>query len=243
MRARRRQFCWWASSEGCKFLSAICTNSRGHLGGPLYNRCAKPSSPTVEAGGAQAQFGTGSFRRPLQPLGPGGATCEVALHATTPRLRTPEVSYCRLGGCHPFLERKCQTWGRVHRLRDSTRSVERPSLWPTWFTFDGSDDADPLRLADKLGQLDAQVGELQRDGIASPTVPVEVECFLTGDWKGMCARHTKLKCRCWHCDLAFQEFGGDNLRPSDFVISIRWRASSPLRTPNTSCWRHCTWLL
>ena len=107
-------------------------------------------------------------------------------------------------------------------LADSTRSAGRPSLWSTWFTFDGSDDADPLRLADKLGQLDAQVGELQRDGIATPTVTVEVECFLTGDGKGMCAGHTKLKCRCWHCDLAFEDFGGDNLRPSDFIISIQW---------------------
>ena len=53
-------------------------------------------------------------------------------------------------------------------LADSTRSAGRPSLWSTWFTLDGSDDADPLRLADKLGQLDAQVGELQRDGIATP---------------------------------------------------------------------------
>ena len=40
-------------------------------------------------------------------------------------------------------------------LADSTRSAGRPSLWPTWFTSDGSDDADPLCLADKLGQLDA----------------------------------------------------------------------------------------
>ena len=53
---------------------------------------------------------------------------------------------------------------------------------------------------------------------------VEVECFLTGDGKGMCAGHTKLKCRCWHCDLAFEDFEGDNLRPRDFVISIRWGA-------------------
>ena len=89
-------------------------------------------------------------------------------------------------------------------------------------TFDGSDDADPLRLADKLGQLDARVVELQRDGIATPTVTVEVECFLAGDRKGMCARHTKLKCRCWHCDIAFGNFTGDNLRPSDVIISIRW---------------------
>ena len=53
---------------------------------------------------------------------------------------------------------------------------------------------------------------------------VEVECFLTGDGKGMCVGHTKLKCRCWHCDLAFEDFGGDNLRPSDFIISVRWGA-------------------
>ena len=78
-------------------------------------------------------------------------------------------------------------------LADTTRSAGRPSLWSTWFTFDGSDDADPLCLADKLGQQGAQVGELQRDGIATPTVTTEVECFLTGDGKGMCAGHTKLK--------------------------------------------------
>ena len=40
-------------------------------------------------------------------------------------------------------------------LADSTRSAGRPSLWSTWFEFAGSDDGDPLRLADKLGQLDA----------------------------------------------------------------------------------------
>ena len=45
-------------------------------------------------------------------------------------------------------------------LADSTHSAGRPNLWSTWFTFDGPDDADPLRQADKLGQLDAQVGEL-----------------------------------------------------------------------------------
>ena len=94
-------------------------------------------------------------------------------------------------------------------------------MWSTWFTFDGSDDTDPLRLADKFGQLDAQVAELQRHKIATTTVTIEVECFLTGDGKGMCAGHTKLNCRCWHCDLAFEDFGGHNLRPSDFVISIR----------------------
>ena len=57
-----------------------------------------------------------------------------------------------------------------------------------------------------------------------PRVVIEVECFLTGDGKGMCVGHTKLKCRCWYCDLAFEDFGGDNLLPSDFVISIRWGA-------------------
>ena len=40
-------------------------------------------------------------------------------------------------------------------LADSTCSAGRPSLWSTGFTFDGSDNADPLHLADKLGQLDA----------------------------------------------------------------------------------------
>ena len=70
-------------------------------------------------------------------------------------------------------------------LADSTRNAGRPSLWSTWFTFDGSDNADALRLANKLGQLDAQLVALQRDGIANPTVTVEVECFLTRDGKGM----------------------------------------------------------
>ena len=56
-------------------------------------------------------------------------------------------------------------------------------------------------------------------GFATPTMAVEAEC-LVGEGKGMCARHTKLKSRCWHCNLAFDDFGGDNLRPSVFVISI-----------------------
>ena len=78
-------------------------------------------------------------------------------------------------------------------LADSTRSAGRPSLWSTWLfdgldgsTFDGLGDADSLRPADNLWQLDAQVGELQSDR--------------------MCAGHTKLKCRCWHCDLALEDF-------------------------------------
>ena len=123
-------------------------------------------------------------------------------------------------------------------LADSTRSAERPSLWSTWCTLDGSHDADPFRLANKLGQLDAQVVELQRDGIGTPTVTVEVECFVTGDGKGICAGHTKLKCRCWHCDLAFDDFGGDNLRPSDIMISTRRGAflrSIPLLLYNSKC--------
>ena len=50
----------------------------------------------------------------------------------------------------------------------------------------------------------------------------------------MCAGHSKLKCRCWHSDLAFEDFGGDNLRPSDLVISIQWGAF--LRSiPPTHC--------
>ena len=40
-------------------------------------------------------------------------------------------------------------------LADSTHNTGRPRLWSAWFTFDGSDDADPLRVADKLGQLNA----------------------------------------------------------------------------------------
>ena len=40
----------------------------------------------------------------------------------------------------------------------------------------------------------------------------------------LCASHTKLKWRCSHCALTLEDFGGDNLCPSDFVISIRWGA-------------------
>ena len=48
------------------------------------------------------------------------------------------------------------TRGNVYiDLTDSASSAGRPSLWCTWFTFVGSHDAAPLRLADKLGQLDA----------------------------------------------------------------------------------------
>ena len=53
-------------------------------------------------------------------------------------------------------------------LADSTHSAGRPSLCTTWFAFNGSDDAHPLRLADQLGQLDAQVGELQQVGLPPP---------------------------------------------------------------------------
>ena len=42
--------------------------------------------------------------------------------------------------------------------------------------------------------------------------------------KGCALGTQKLKSRCWHCYLAFEDFGGDNLRPSYFVISIRWGA-------------------
>ena len=116
-------------------------------------------------------------------------------------------------------------------LADSTRSAGRPSLWSPWFTSDGSDNFDPLRLADKLVPLDTQMVGLQRNGIATPTLTVQVECFLTGDGKGMCAGHTKLKCYCWHCDLTFEDFGADNLRPSNFIISIPWGAFLPSIPP------------
>ena len=147
----------------------------------------------------------------------------VKLHyMQQPQGRVPPKSF--VCDATPFWKASA-TRGDVYiDLADSTRSAGRPSLWSTWFTFDESDDADPLRLADKLGQLDAQVGELQRNAIATPTVTVEVERFLAGDGKGMCVGHTKFKCRCWHCDLASEDFGGDNLRPSDFIISFRWGA-------------------
>ena len=120
----------------------------------------------------------------------------------------------------PFWKASATRGDMYNDLADSTPSAGRPSLWSTWITFDGSDDADPLRLANKLGQLDAHVVELQRNGVATPTVTVEEECFLTENGKRMCAGHTKLKWHRGYRDLAFGDFGGDNLRPSDFVISI-----------------------
>ena len=49
------------------------------------------------------------------------------------------------------------TCGDVHiEVTDSTRSAGRPSLWSTWFTFGGSNHADPLHLADDVKQIDAQ---------------------------------------------------------------------------------------
>ena len=117
-------------------------------------------------------------------------------------------------------------------LADRTRSAGRSSLLSTCFTFDGSDRVDPLRSADKLRQLYAQVAELQRHGIAIPALTIEVECFFTGDGKFMCNGHSKLKWRCWHCGLAIKDFGSGNLCRTDFVISIR-RGGLPLFTPPT----------
>ena len=51
-------------------------------------------------------------------------------------------------------------------LADSIGIAGRPSFRSTW--FDGSDDTDHVRPADKLGQLDALVAKLQRNGIATP---------------------------------------------------------------------------
>ena len=53
-------------------------------------------------------------------------------------------------------------------LADSTHSPGRPGLWSTWFTFDGSDDADLLRLADKLGQIDARWSGYSVMGLPPP---------------------------------------------------------------------------
>ena len=94
-------------------------------------------------------------------------------------------------------------------------------MWSIWFAFDGLNDAGPLCRADKLGQLDAQL-QLQCNGIATSTGTIVAQCFLTVDGNGMCVGHTKLMCRCWHFDLAFDAFAEDNLRPSTFGISIRW---------------------
>ena len=67
----------------------------------------------------------------------GGARCaalfnlrdvvEQRVKATTPRPGTSEVSYCHLCGCHPCLEGKCHTWGRVHRLSKSY--TQRREAW------------------------------------------------------------------------------------------------------------------
>ena len=147
----------------------------------------------------------------------------VKLHYTRqPQGRVPPKFCLVIGVDATAFWKASATRGDVYiDLIHSTNSAGRPNLPVTCFTFDGSDDVDPLRQADKLGQLDGHVVELQCSGIAVPTVTVEVECFLTGEGKGMCVGHTTRKCRCWHCDLAFVDFGGDNLRRSDFVTSIR----------------------
>ena len=78
-------------------------------------------------------------------------------------------------------------------LADSTHNVGRLNLWSRSFTFDGSDDADSLRLADELGQPDAEVLELQRGGATTPDVTFDLACFFAGHGQGMCAGHTKMK--------------------------------------------------
>ena len=46
-----------------------------------------------------------------------------------------------------------------------------------------------------------------------------------GDGKGMKATHHKDGRRCWHCDTAYADFGGENLRPCPhFQAGVRWGA-------------------
>ena len=100
-----------------------------------------------------------------------------------------------------------------------------PSMWSTWFTFDGPDDCGPLRVADEKGELNAMVADLQREGVVVCGQRYPVLCYLTGDGKGMKAAHHKEGSRCWHCDTAFADFGGENLAPCpDFQPRVRWGA-------------------
>ena len=83
-----------------------------------------------------------------------------------------------------------------------------PSMWSTWFTFDGPDDCGPLRVADEKGGLNAMVADLQKEGVVVCGQRYPVLCYL----KGMKAAHHKEGSRCWHCDTAFADFGGETWR-------------------------------
>ena len=52
-----------------------------------------------------------------------------------------------------------------------------------------------------------------------------VLCYLTGDGKGMPACNHEQGLRCWHCDLAHEDFGGEQLCSSDLLPQrVRWGA-------------------
>jgi hypothetical protein len=100
-----------------------------------------------------------------------------------------------------------------------------PENWATWFVFDGGDDADPLRIADREGKLNLMVESLQRDGVVAGGHRYPVLCYLTGDGKGMPACNHEQGLRCWHCDLAYEDFGGEQLYPSVVLLArVRWGA-------------------
>ena len=100
-----------------------------------------------------------------------------------------------------------------------------PGSWSTWFVFDGADDADPLRIADRVAGLNAMVQKLQAEGVMVDGTRYQVLCFLTGDGKGMPAANHEEGLRCWHCDLAYADFGGAQLAPSAVLLQyVRWGA-------------------
>lgn len=101
-----------------------------------------------------------------------------------------------------------------------------PARWSTWFVFDGADDAEPLRIADQVAQLNRSVEDLLKNGVAVQGTRVECEVFLTGDGKGMAAGNHKQGCRCWVCELAFDEFSvPEKFNPSDYMPPVpRWGA-------------------
>ena len=88
--------------------------------------------------------------------------------------------------------------------------------WSTWFIFDGPDDAVPLCIADREGELAQMVHDLERDGVSIGDSGYAVLCFLTADGKGMIASTPRPGCKCQWCNLAAAQFGSA-MAPSDFV--------------------------
>ena len=107
-----------------------------------------------EATVVQAQCGTRALFHHMDVVGQ-----RVKLHYTQ-QIQGRLPSKFRIVICvddTPFWKASA-THGDVYiDSEDSTHNVGRPSPWSTWFTFDRSHYADLLRLARKLGQLDAQV--------------------------------------------------------------------------------------